>query len=173
MITASDNFADWTHTWLTLAAVSCFSCASALQHGDGSRSRSLSLGWPRAASQPLPALQHLVLLFLPAVPRPVRGLLRFFADCTDQRGKQLGQHQQPGVVQQPPRHSLHTFVFTLGLTLRAHTPRGGGQPEQHWSGSGSYLRGDTWCYIVGLTQEKSRLHFGSSNNPVRNFLTAG
>lgn len=171
---ALDNFGDpsvWTHLWLTHLLLSRVSPAcSALQHGDGSGGRCFGLWWPRASSQPLPALQYLLLLFLPAVPGPVRGILGFFADCAYQRGEQLGQHQQSGVVQQSPRHSLHTFVFTLGLACGAHAPRRGGQPEQHRSSGGSYLRRDTWCYFVGLTQEKSRLHFGSSSNPVRNFF---
>ncbi|XP_068172164.1 E3 SUMO-protein ligase PIAS1-like isoform X2 [Antennarius striatus] len=75
---------------------------SALQHGDGSSGRRVGLRRPRAASQPLPALQHLLLLFLPAVPGPTRSLPSHFVDHADQRGKQLGQHQQPGLLQQPP-----------------------------------------------------------------------
>lgn len=161
----------WTHTSPTLPALLCL---SALQHGDGSSGCRFGLRRPRAAPQPLPALQHLLLLiFLSAVPRPIRSVLGHNADCADQRGEQLGQHQQPGLVQQPPWHSLHTLVFTLGLTLLTHTPRGGGRSEWCWSSSSSYLRRDTWCYIFGLTREESRLHFGSSYDPVINFVTAG
>lgn len=139
---------------LSLTALLCPSTA-ALQYGYGRSGCCLSLRWPRASFQPLPALQHL-LLRLPAVPQPISRLLEHLADHADQRCEQLGQQQQPGLVQQPPRHSLHALIFTHGLALFAHTPWGRGQPEQRWGGGGSYLQWDTWRHIAGLTLEESK-----------------
>lgn len=150
-------------------ALSRLSLGSALQHGDGGSGSRFRLWRPRAAPQPLPALQHASLLLLPAVPQPLGVVLGHLAERADQRGEQLGQQQQPGVVQQPPWPPPHTLVSTLGLTLLAHAPRCGGQPEQRRGGRGSYLRRDTWRHIVGLTTEQPRLHLWSTNSPGGNF----
>lgn len=90
------------HHHHTHPALLCLSLGSALQHGDGSSGSRFRLRRPRAAPQPLPALQHAPFLLLPAVPQPLGVVLSHLAERADQRGEQLGQQQQPGIVRQPP-----------------------------------------------------------------------